>query len=104
MLKAQTPEKVSRWLAFYEIIVLIPPGQVATYGQIATLAGYRGHARQVGYALAATPDDLDLPWHRVINAKGRVSPRSQGKFHEFQEVRLKREGIELVDGRVDLSR
>lgn len=96
--------KPSRWLAFYEIIACIPPGRVATYGQIAALAGYRGHARQVGYALAATPEHLDLPWHRVINAQGRVSPRAHSKFHEFQEELLRREGIEMVDGRVDLAR
>ena len=94
----------SRWQAFYEVIARIPRGQVATYGQIAALAGHRGQARQVGYALAATPEGLDLPWHRVINAQGRVSPRAHGKFHEFQEELLRREGIAMESGRIDLSR
>ncbi len=104
MLSSHRPDKSRGWVAFYEIIVRIPPGQVATYGQIATLAGRRGHARQVGYALAATPEHLDLPWHRVINAQGRVSPRSHSRLHEFQEELLRREGIELTNGKVDLSR
>jgi len=103
MIRRDSP-KPSRWLAFYEIIACIPPGRVATYGQIAILAGFRGHARQVGYALAATPEHLDLPWHRVINAQGRVSPRAHSKFHEFQEELLRREGIEMAAGRVDLTR
>lgn len=89
---------------FYEVIAQVPPGRVATYGQIATLAGYPGLARQVGYALAATPDDWDLPWHRIINAQGRVSPRAHSRFHEFQEELLRREGIVFVAGRIDLSR
>ena len=97
-------DQPSRWLAFYEIIGRIPAGRVATYGQIAEEAGFRGCARQVGYALAASPEHLDLPWHRVINAQGRVSPRAHSKFHEFQEELLRREGIEMPNGRVDLTR
>lgn len=50
----------------------IPHGKVATYGQIATLAGYYRQARQVGFALHAIPSD-DIPWHRVINAQGKIS-------------------------------
>ena len=62
--------------AFYETIACVPYGKVATYGQIATLAGYPGRARQVGFALAGMPGEWDLPWHRIINAQGKVSPRS----------------------------
>ena len=89
--------------AFYETVALIPPGTVATYGQIASLAGYPGRARHVGYALAGMPDDLDLPWHRVINAQGKVSPRSSGRFHELQYRMLEDEGIPFQRNRVDLG-
>ena len=89
--------------AFYEMVARIPPGKVATYGQIAALAGYPGGARQVGYALAGLPDGLDLPWHRVINAQGKVSPRSSGRFHELQYRMLEDEGIPFQRNRVDLG-
>ncbi len=87
------------------MIARIPTGRVATYGQIASLAGYRGHARQVGYALAADPaDPPDLPWHRVLNARGKVSPRARSRAHEHQQALLQEEGVEFVNGRVDLER
>ena len=77
---------------------------MATYGQIASLAGHRGHARQVGYALAAAPDTPDLPWHRVINARGEVSPRARSEAVGYQQSLLQEEGVEFVKGRVDLGR
>jgi len=62
----------------YAVIKRIPRGRVATYGQIARLAGLGGQARQVGYALSALPEGNDVPWQRVINAKGRsASDRSR---------------------------
>jgi methylated-DNA-protein-cysteine methyltransferase-like protein len=83
----------------------IPRGRVATYGQIAELAGLEGHARQVGYALHALPNGSDVPWHRVINARGEISPRTSGDSHELQRLLLEAEGIELdARGRVDLKR
>ena len=91
------------YLDIYEMVARIPCGKVATYGQIAALAGYPGRARQVGYALAGMPEDLDLPWHRVINAQGKVSPRAHGKFHEWQYELLEREGIVFQNNRIDLA-
>lgn len=90
--------------AFYEIVAQVPPGHVVTYGQVAELAGYPGRARQVGYALAGLPEELDVPWHRVINAQGRVSPRADGEFHRMQYDMLAAEGIALCDERIDLRR
>jgi len=88
----------------YKTVKRIPRGRVATYGQIATLAGLDGHARQVGYALHSLPDGSDVPWHRVINAKGEVSPRSTSDSHELQRMLLEEEGVEFsLDGRVDLK-
>jgi methylated-DNA-protein-cysteine methyltransferase-like protein len=88
----------------YAMVKRIPRGRVATYGQIATLAGLDGHARQVGYALHSLPDRSDIPWHRVINAKGEISPRSGGDSHELQRMLLEEEGVEFsLDGKVSLA-
>ena len=83
----------------------IPRGRVATYGQIAELAGLEGHARQVGYALHNLPEHSDVPWHRVVNARGEISPRSAGDSHELQVLLLGAEGIAIdARGRIDLAR
>jgi methylated-DNA-protein-cysteine methyltransferase-like protein len=88
----------------YKTVKRVPRGRVATYGQIATLAGLDGHARQVGYALHSLPDRSDIPWHRVINAKGDISQRNAGDSHELQRMLLEEEGVAFsVDGRVDLK-
>jgi methylated-DNA-protein-cysteine methyltransferase-like protein len=89
----------------YAVVKRIPRGRVATYGQVATLAGLDGHARQVGYALHDLPPRSNLPWHRVINAKGEISPRSAGDSHELQRMLLEAEGVAFsLDGRVELKR
>jgi methylated-DNA-protein-cysteine methyltransferase-like protein len=89
----------------YAVVKRIPRGRVATYGQIATLAGLDGHARQVGYALHSLPNGIDIPWHRVINAKGEVSARTTSDSHELQRMLLEEEGVEFsLDGRVDLKK
>jgi len=90
--------------AFYAVVDQIPYGKVTSYGRVASLAGYPGRARQVGFALAGMPEKLDLPWHRVINAQGKVSPRVHTKFHEFQQVLLEREGVVVVGARIDMDR
>jgi methylated-DNA-protein-cysteine methyltransferase-like protein len=77
----------------YSIIRKIPPGYVTTYGQIAALAGLPGHARQVGYALHALPEDSQVPWHRVVNAKGEISIRSEPFYRDLQRRLLEAEGI-----------
>ena len=89
--------------AFYETVARIPYGKVATYGQVAILAGYPGRARQVGYALAGMCEEWDLPWHRIINAQGKVSPRTGSKFHLFQYELLAGEGIAFVNNSIDLN-
>ncbi len=83
----------------------IPPGQVATYGQIARLLGQPRGARQVGYALAALSPDSPVPWHRVVNAQGRISPRGLDGAHDLQRLLLEDEGVAFdVQSRIDLSR
>ena len=89
----------------YKVVRRIPRGRVATYGQVAELAGMDGRARQVGYAMHALPPASDVPWHRVINARGEISPRSGSDSHELQRMLLEAEGIEFdAVGRVDLAR
>ena len=104
MLRSDSPPPTP-YTRIYRVVKRIPRGRVATYGQIATLAGLDGHARQVGYALHSLPDGLHIPWHRVINAKGEISPRSAGDSHELQRMLLEGEGIDFtLDGRVDLKK
>jgi methylated-DNA-protein-cysteine methyltransferase related protein len=96
----------SRWQAFYAVVRRIPEGRVATYGQVAALAGFPGHARQVGYALHALPEASPVPWQRVVNARGEVSPRSTDEaWGGFQRHLLEEEGIAFdAHGRLDLAR
>ena len=95
----------NNYLKIYRIVRRIPRGRVATYGQIAELAGLDGHARQVGYALHAVPSSQKLPWHRVINSRGEVSARTNGDSHELQRHLLEAEGIVFDSrGRTDLRR
>ena len=94
-----------KYLQFYAIVRQIPKGQVATYGQVATLAGFPGQARQVGYALNRLTDDYDIPWQRVINAKGQISMRADPVFEEIQRQILESEGVRFgMNGRIDLSK
>jgi len=89
----------------YEVIARIPSRRVATYGQIAELAGIPGQARRVGYALSALAADTSIPWHRVINAKGMISPRSGSGSGKLQRLLLQKEGIVFdSSGRFDLTR
>jgi TDG/mug DNA glycosylase family protein len=89
----------------YAVVRRIPRGRVASYGEVARLAGLPGHARQVGYALAALREGDDVPWQRVINARGEVSPRKAPGTEEFQRAVLEREGVVFdAKGRVDFAR
>ncbi|MBI4084043.1 MAG: MGMT family protein [Candidatus Lambdaproteobacteria bacterium] len=104
----------------YALVARIPPGRVATYGQLGELAGFARRARFVGQALANTPPGLRIPWHRVVNAQGRISPRSgeaersgargraRGRRGEtverLQQRLLEAEGVTFVHGRLDLAR
>lgn len=98
----QLPAAESPYERIYSLVARIPRGRIATYGQIARLAGIPNGARQVGYALAALRSGHQLPWHRVINASGAVSLRDAGSAEE-QRFRLEKEGIRFdAAGRVDL--
>jgi methylated-DNA-protein-cysteine methyltransferase-like protein len=86
----------------WQVVALIPRGRVATYGQVAALAGMPRHARMVGRILRNLPSGTRLPWHRVINASMRISLRPGGG-HEEQKARLAAEGVEFVGQRIPAS-
>lgn len=95
-------EREPLYARIYAVVKLIPSGQVATYGQIAEIVG-GCTARIVGYAMAACPEDV--PWQRVVNAQGKVSPRADHWGAEVQRQRLRDEGVEFdADYRMDLAR
>jgi methylated-DNA-protein-cysteine methyltransferase-like protein len=88
----------------YDLVRQIPYGKVATYGQVAEVIG-GCTARMVGYAMASLPERSDVPWQRVINYKGKVSPHGGGFGTWMQEQLLKDEGVEFDEqGRIDFRR
>ena len=105
---ARVREPAGSYGRIYRGVGRIPRGRVATYGQVALLAGLGGHARQVGYALHALHDldaGREVPWHRVINARGEVSPRSVPGWERVQHQLLEDEGVHFdARGRVALAR
>jgi methylated-DNA-protein-cysteine methyltransferase-like protein len=101
---ASATDSASGWRPVYRVVCRIPAGQVATYGQIAALSGMPRAARQVGWALSALREEDDVPWHRVINAQGEISPRGGPEIVDMQRALLESEGIEFsARGRVDLD-
>lgn len=96
---------MSKYDRIYNIVRKIPVAQVATYGQIADLAGLYGKARLVGYALFRVQIADDLPWHRVINAKGEISYSLKRRGGDYlQKVLLEEEGIKFKkNGKIDLN-
>lgn len=82
----------------------IPPGSVASYGQLAEIAGIPRGARQVGYALRHAPKDTELPWHRVLQASGKSAFKSGSRPYREQKKRLMMEGVAMLNGRVDMGK
>jgi len=81
----------------------IPAGCVASYGQVADLAGIPRGARQVGYALRHLPDGHDVPWHRVIRSSGRIAFDEGSSGFNEQSKRLMMEGVAILEGRIDMK-
>ena len=87
-----------------EMIALIPYGKVATYGQIAKLAGLPKHARLVGYVLKHLDVESQIPWFRVINSQGKLSVTRINEFgQDIQQNLLEREGVYLLNHKVNLK-
>ena len=89
----------------WQVVALIPPGNVATYGDVAAQAGLPGAARRVGRALKHLPADTRIPWHRVVNAQGRISLPAGSASQYTQRERLEAEGVSFRGGKsIDLAR
>jgi methylated-DNA-protein-cysteine methyltransferase-like protein len=102
-----TPSPKSSHAALWAVVRRVPAGRVATYGQIAAeVPGTT--ARMAGYALAALPDELadgpdGVPWHRIVNARGEISPRGAGDGANEQRARLEAEGVVFdAQGRIPM--
>ena len=86
------------------VVELIPYGQVASYGQIARLAGLPRHARMVGRVLSQLDVDSQVPWYRVLNSQGMISLKKYNELSEnIQVIQLMQEGVVVNRGRVDLK-
>ncbi|MCE1228887.1 MAG: MGMT family protein [Firmicutes bacterium] len=90
--------------AVLALVARIPHGRLATYGQIAGMAGFPRRPRQVGMVLKGLPESTDLPWHRVVNALGYVPSKGRWWGAQVQIQRLRDEGIDVDDrGNLDLA-
>lgn len=97
-------DRIARIQRIRDTIRDIPRGSVASYGQIAEIAGIPRGARQVGSALRSLPDDHDVPWHRVIQASGRIAFARDSQQFEEQKQRLLLEDVAVIRGRVDMQK
>lgn len=99
-----TPQEPDINNRIWQVVALIPAGQVATYGDVAHHAGLGRAARRVGRALRQLPEDTRIPWHRVINSAGRLSLPAASAAGKQQRKRLTEEGIDFAaSGRIDLQ-
>lgn len=87
----------------WQTIKQIPKGKVATYGQVAELSSLKGQARLVGYALHNLPAGTKFPWHRVINAQGRISFPANSAAYRLQKTLLEKEGIKFMNDRINFK-
>jgi len=88
----------------WQVVSGIPRGHVLTYGEVAKLAGHSGYARRVAQAMRRAPRKLALPWHRVINAQGRISFPADSSAYREQKRLLQKEGVQFSGERIDLRR
>lgn len=93
-----------RYKRVWAVVAGIPSGCVLNYGEIARLAGLPGRARLVGRALGLAPKKMGLPWHRVVNAQGKISFRPGGAKHRRQRELLEAEGVRFDGDAIDLER
>ena len=88
----------------WHVVEGIPRGHVLTYGEVARLAGMSRAARRVSQAMRRAPRGRKLPWHRVVNAQGKISLPADSTGYRQQKERLEREGVVFVNGKIDLER
>ena len=90
--------------AVWQVVRGIPHGHVLTYGEVARLAGMGRAARRVSQAMRRAPRSMKLPWHRVINAQGKISIPQDNPWHQRQKELLEQEGVVFLNGKIDLER
>jgi methylated-DNA-protein-cysteine methyltransferase-like protein len=95
--------KKSYW-RIWNTVAAIPPGRVASYGQVAELSGFANGARMVAPAMRNAPANVDLPWHRVVNVHGKISIPASDPAHGEQVRRLTAESVPVIGDRVEMSR
>ena len=95
--------QVNNYQRIWRTVLAIPEGRVASYGQIADLAGLPRRARLVGRALGEVPDDLAIPWYRVLRSDGRIAFPVGSPQAERQKQRLQEEEVVVLNNRVRLS-
>ncbi|MGI9233387.1 MAG: MGMT family protein [Woeseiaceae bacterium] len=96
-------DRETRLRRIWDTILDIPEGNVASYGQIAEIAGIPRGARQVAYALRHVPKDMELPWHRIISASGKSAFDPASRHFRMQCDRLISEGVEVNNGKVNMK-
>lgn len=100
-----TTADYDRWVKnVWQVVQDIPRGHVLTYGEVARLAGMSRAARRVSQAMRRAPRGMKLPWHRVVNAAGKISFPADSSGYRQQKERLEREGVVFVKGKIDLER
>lgn len=100
-----TTADYDRWVqSVWQVVEDIPRGHVLTYGEVARLAGMSRAARRVSQAMRRAPRSRKLPWHRVVNAAGKISFPVDSEGYRQQKKRLECEGVVFVKGRIDLER
>lgn len=100
MSEEQEPGKDQK---IWQVVAAIPPGKVASYGQVAEMAGLGRQARYIGRALGKLPAGHEIPWYRVLRSNGQIAfPQGSDIYHE-QVRRLQAEGVEVVSGRVSMK-
>lgn len=95
------PEDNPAFQDIWAVVGAIPRGAVSTYGAVARAAGLPGRARLAGRALRESPDEMKLPWHRVVGAGGKIVFPPGSRHHKEQARRLRAEGVAVKAGRVD---
>lgn len=99
-MKSRSVATREAYVRIWETVLSIPPGRVASYGQVAEIAGMPGRARLVGKALSQLDADSGVPWFRVMNASLRISFPAGSPHHALQRGLLEDEGVRFVNGRV----
>ncbi len=88
----------------WQVVHQIPPGKVASYGQVAKLAELPGYARYVGHVMKRLPPGSKLPWHRVANSQGKLSFPHNSEPYKIQKSKLEAEGVVFLNGRFSLKK